>query len=97
MSADKTPETKIPAELALKAYQCIIDRGAKADAYCELQGVRAWLDVDGYGVTLTDGSVTLRVLFHNRIALDTPNSRSLMRFRKRLEAISQSGSSTKPR
>lgn len=90
MSADRTPETKIPAELALKAYQCIIDHGERADGYYEHRGLRALLDVDGYGVTLTDGIVTLRVLFHNRIALDTPNSRSLMRFRRSLEGICNS-------
>ncbi len=87
MSADRTPETKIPAELALKAYQTIIDHGQKEDGYYTYQGVRASSDVDGYGVTLTDGIVTLRVLFHNRIAVDTPNSRSLMRFRKLLDGL----------
>jgi len=91
MSLDKTPETKIPAELALKAYQYVIDQGQKTGGGYEYQGLRALPDFDGYGVTLTDGIVTLRVLFHNRIAVETPNSRSLMRFRKLLETIDSAG------
>jgi len=87
MSADRTPETKISAELALKAYQQVVDAGESVDGGHEWQGLRALLDPDGYGVTLTDGIVSLRVLFHNRVAIDTPNSRSLMRFRKKLESI----------
>lgn len=31
--------------------------------------------------------ITARVLFHNRVAIDTPSSRSLMRFRRRLADI----------
>ena len=47
----------------------------------------ALTDPDGYGVTLTDGTVSARVLFHNRVAIQTPSSRALMRFRRRLADI----------
>ena len=84
MGRDPTPESKISAELALKAYQCVTDQGRLDAGAYEYDGIRALLDHDGYGVTLTDGTVSVRILFHNRVAIDTPNTRSLMRFRKHL-------------
>ena len=87
MRRDKTPETKITVALALKVYQRVIDHGRKTNGVYEYDGVRAVVDADGYGVTLTDDIVSVRVLFHNQLAIDTPNSRSLMRFRKRLAKI----------
>ena len=87
MSGHKTPETKVTAELALKVYQRVVDHGDRSNGVYEHRGIQVIADADGYGVALTDGIVTVRVLFHNRVAIDTPNSRSLMRFRKRLAAI----------
>ena len=77
---DRTAETKISAALVLRVYQKIVDDGA-------LNGITALTDPDGYGVTLTDGTVTARVLFHNRVAIDAPGSRALMRFRRKLTDI----------
>jgi hypothetical protein len=88
-----TPETKITADLALRVYQKILAQvGRQADAP-SWQGVTAHTDPDGYGVTLTDGIVSIRVLFHNRVAIQSPSSRALMRFRKRLAAIDSRTSS----
>jgi hypothetical protein len=91
LSGGETPETQITADLALRVYQKIL-----AQADCEqqppsYQGIQALTDPDGYGVTLTDGTVSARVLFHNRVAIQTPNSRALMRFRKRLASIDSGG------
>ena len=83
----KEAETKITAETALRAYQVISDRGTPVGGGREYAGVRAELDHDGYGVTIGDGIVTVRVLFHNKVSIDTPNSRSLTRFRKRLSDL----------
>lgn len=84
---NKTPETRISADLALRVYQKILDRAAGGQQPPAWQGVSALTDPDGYGVTLTDGTVSARILFHNRVAIQTPNSRSLMRFRRRLADI----------
>lgn len=51
------------------------------------QGVTALTDPDGYGITLTDGTVSVRLLFHNQVAIQTPSSRALIGFRKRLADI----------
>lgn len=85
-SADRTPETKITADLALRVYQKIL-AAPEAGKPTARNGITALTDPDGYGVTLTDGTVSARVLFHNRVAIQTPSSRALMRFRKRLTDI----------
>ena len=91
LSDGETPETRITADLALRVYQKIL---AQADQQQppSCQGITALTDPDGYGVTLTDGTVSARVLFHNRVAIQTPNSRALMRFRKRLASIDTAAS-----
>ena len=83
----KESETKIVAEVALRAYQTIIDRGIKTGTSYAISGIQAQTDYDGYSIMLTDNVVTVRILFHNKLAIDTPNGRSLARFRKRLDAI----------
>ncbi len=84
---DTTPETKVTADLALRVYQKILAQAERSEAAPAWKGVTALTDPDGYGVTLTDGTVSIRVLFHNRVAIQTPSSRALMRFRKRLADI----------
>jgi hypothetical protein len=84
---DRTPETRITADLALRVYQKIVDHGERQKGIPVLHGVSALLDPDGYGVTLSDGTVSARILFHNRVAIDTPGSRALMRFRRKLVDI----------
>ena len=85
--SERQPETRITAELALRAYQKILDAGERFDGEFRLKGLSAVEDFDGYGITLKDDAVTLRVLFHNRVAIDTPNRRALARFRKRLRNL----------
>jgi hypothetical protein len=82
-----TPETRITADLALRVYQKILAGADGRGQAPASQGVTALTDPDGYGVTLTDGTVSARVLFHNRVAIQTPSSRALMRFRRRLADI----------
>ena len=81
------PETRITAALALRVYQKILAQAERRGELPALRGVTALTDPDGYGVTLSDGIVSIRVLFHNRIAIQTPSRRALMRFRKRLTDI----------
>ena len=82
-----SPETRITADLALRVYQKILDQAGRQAQAPSLRGVSALTDPDGYGVTLTDGAVVIRVLFHNRVAIETPSSRALGRLRKRLAEI----------
>lgn len=82
---DDNPETKLSSDLLLRAYQLVLEQGERqADGSRHLQGINVMLDIDGYGVTISDGVVSARVLFHNKVAVQTPNSRSLSRFRKLL-------------
>ncbi|MEM6709227.1 MAG: DUF3081 family protein [Pseudomonadota bacterium] len=81
------PETKVDAATAYRAYANILERGARTGDGHELGGLTALTDYDGYGFTLTDGHVSARILFHSKVAIETPNSRSLMRFVQQLEAI----------
>jgi hypothetical protein len=71
----------------LRAFQRIVDRGTRRDgAYC-LGALRAWTDHDGYGITLSDGVVEARLLFHGRIAIAAPHRRALRDFFRRLEKL----------
>ncbi|MEM6999378.1 MAG: DUF3081 family protein [Pseudomonadota bacterium] len=82
---DDNPETKLSSDLLLRAYQLVLEQGERqADGSRHLRGISVMLDIDGYGVTVSDGVVSARVLFHNKVAVQTPNSRSLSRFRKLL-------------
>ena len=84
MPGSSTPETRIAADLALRVYQKILAWADSCEEPASCHGVTALTDPVGYGVTLSDGTVSARVLFHNRVAIQTPSSRALMRFRKRL-------------
>lgn len=84
-------ETRLPAEMLLRAYQIVVERGeVLADGSRQYANVVVQLDADGYGVTVGDGVVNARVLFHNKVALQTPNRRSLSRFRKTLTKLIES-------
>lgn len=53
------------------------------------------LDFDSYTVTLTDGAVTARVLFHSRVAIEAPGGRALGNFVRLLERIVDQGESAR--
>ena len=82
-------ETRIDAKLALRVFQLVCERGQRVGGGTfEYAGMQA-LDVDGYSAMLTDGTVTVNILFHSKIALDTPNRRALARFRRKLSEIAR--------
>jgi hypothetical protein len=81
------PQTKVDARLALRAYQAVIDAGTRDDDWTRLGELAVATDFDGYTVTLTDGSVTARVLFHSRVAIDAPGGRALENFVRLLEKV----------
>lgn len=81
------PETRIESALVLRVYQKIVDQGDRRGERFELEGLSAVADYDGYGIMLTDGAVSVRVLFHNKVQIESPNRRALANFRKRLLRI----------
>jgi hypothetical protein len=82
-------ERKIDVRLALRAYQNVRELGAReADGY-QLDGLTVTSDFDGYTVTLSDGVVTVRLLFHSKVAIDAPNGRALEKFADRLQSIAR--------
>ncbi|MEX0623345.1 DUF3081 family protein [Saccharospirillum sp.] len=78
---------KIEAGNALRAFQTVIDNGTKTDEGYELDGLVANTGVDGYTVTLSDGAVTLTLMFHQSFSVDSPNARATENFIKRLDAL----------
>ncbi len=84
-------ETKILSAQALRAYQYIIDHGERDQGGHVLCGITAQTDYDGYSMTLSDGETTLRLLFHNKIRIDTSGRRALLAFRKKLAALKELG------
>lgn len=78
-------ERKVDVRLALRAFQAITERGTRRNGVSCLDGLHAETDFDGYTVTLSDGRVTVRVLFHSRVAVDAPSGKALEDFVARLE------------
>lgn len=76
---------KVDVRLALRAYQRVLDRGERRDGGYQLGELRAETDFDGYTVSIGDGRVKVRVLFHSRVDVDAPNSKALQDFVGRLE------------
>lgn len=75
---------KINADSVLRAYQQIIDQGCRDGDAHRLDELTARVEFDGYTIALTDGRVTVRLMFHNKLAIDTPNGRALEDFNRRL-------------
>lgn len=87
MRSMTTPERKVDHRLVLKVYQHVMDHGRPDDAGRELDGLHARSDFDGYTVSLSDGTVTVRALFHNTLAIDAPSGKALETFVRRLERL----------
>lgn len=70
----------------LRVYQRAIAQGTETNAGAhQIEGLSVSADPDGYTVTISDGQITARLMFHNKIAIEGSNSQRLMRFRARLE------------
>ena len=82
---------KVSAATALRAYQVIVSDGAASPDGRELDGVLAASDFDGYTISLSDRLVTVRLLFHNQLAIDSPSGKALEAFVKRIERIAGRG------
>lgn len=54
-----------------------------------LGDLRAGSDFDGYTVFITDQVTTARLMFHSKLALDTPSRRALEQFNRRIEGLVQ--------
>ncbi|WLD58866.1 DUF3081 domain-containing protein [Salinispirillum sp. LH 10-3-1] len=72
----------------LQAYQVIIDQGtATTDGARTFQGLTAQAGYDGYNVTLSDGTVTVVLMFHQKCAVESPSGRATAQFLKRIERL----------
>lgn len=78
---------KIDVQQALKAFQIITDLGERTARGYEWTGLVATSDVDGYTVQISDGAVTLHLMFHQKFAVDSPNRRATANFMKRLDHL----------
>ena len=84
-------ERKIDVAQALRAYQHIVDHGERRTDGYVLEQLHASTDFDGYGVTLSDGVVHLRILFHNRFVLEPTQGKAVEQFLRRLGRIGKPG------
>jgi hypothetical protein len=82
-------ERKIDVRLALRAYQNVLELGTRDAEGHHLDGLTATSDFDGYTVTLSDRAVTIRLLFHSRVAIDAPSGKALEGFIDRLQRVAR--------
>ena len=80
-------DAKIHVATAYRAYRNILAAGEPHDGGRRFEGLSAYTDHDGYGVTLSDDYVSARLSFHNKIRIDAPSSQALRRFVKRLNEV----------
>lgn len=78
---------KLTSRSALLAFQIITDKGEKAEEGYRLDGLTATSDIDGYTVQVSDGIVTAHAMFHQSLAIDTPNNRATKNFLSRVEQL----------
>lgn len=83
----KDPERKVDHRLVLKVYQRLMETGEPDNGGRTLHGLHACADHDGYTVSVSDGTVTVRALFHNKLAIEAPSGRALEAFVRRLERL----------
>ncbi|MCR9258844.1 MAG: DUF3081 domain-containing protein [Pseudomonadaceae bacterium] len=76
----KPEDRKVDIALALRAYQTVLDNGEREEEGFVYKGLKASTDFDGYTVTLSDGTINLRIYFHNRFAIEPNNGRAVDRF-----------------
>ncbi len=87
---DESANGKVTSRLVLAAYQTILERGRMVgdrDGSRELDGLTVAGDFDGYTVSVSDGVVTVRALFHNQLDIQAPDGRALDNFLKRLRRV----------
>jgi hypothetical protein len=84
-----TGERKIDAKMALRAYQRVVSAGVRNGDEYSLDGLTVSSDFDGYTITLTDGTVTVRVLFHNRVSIAASSGAALEKFALRMNRVAQ--------
>ena len=73
-------DLKVDIALALRAYQTVLDHGERDEEGFVYKGLRASTDFDGYTVTLSDGTISLQIYFHNRFSIAPSNGRAIDRF-----------------
>ncbi|TQV78925.1 DUF3081 domain-containing protein [Exilibacterium tricleocarpae] len=82
-------EEKINVKQALRVYQTITSKGIRQDDKFVLDGLSASSDFDGYTVCISNGTVSLTILFHNKFILDCPNAKAGNAFLKQLSRIDE--------
>ncbi len=81
-------DRKVDITLALRAYQSVLDHGERIEEGFMYKGLRASTDFDGYTVTLSDGTISLQIYFHNRFAIEPNNNgRAVDRFLALLQRV----------
>ena len=86
----KSTDGKVTSRLVLAAYQTVLEHGAPIDhrgSGRALDGLTAVGDFDGYTVSVSDGLVTVRALFHNQVDIQAPDGRALENYLKRLQRV----------
>ena len=85
--AVEAKDRKVDVALALRAYQNILKFGERENGVFVYEGMTASTDFDGYTITLSDGSISLRVFFHNRFAMEPNKGRAVDQFLMRLKRV----------
>lgn len=78
-------EHKVDVPLVLRAYQTVVENGQREGERYHWGGLTAESDFDGYTASLSDGHVTVRVLFHSRVDVDAPSAGALEDFLRAVE------------
>ncbi len=81
---------KLSARDLLLAFNCLREEGEQRGDSYYLNVLHGDAGHDGYTVTLSDGTVTATVGFHNSVQVDAPNHQALEQFIERVEKLAHS-------
>ena len=87
MALEGSDVARLAYAQGLRAFQRISEHGRRRGSAFRLRGLEAETDYDGYGITLTDGTVRARLLFHGRVAITSPDRKALESFVRRVDRL----------
>lgn len=87
--AEQRMKNKIDINLALLAFDKVMQQGTKSAEGRTLEGLTASTDFDGYTLVLQDKLSSLTIFFHNKYELKGPDNKAIDRLTKNIEYIAK--------
>lgn len=82
-------KNKIDINVALLAFDKVMQSGIKKTDGTSFEGLTASSDFDGYTLVIQDKLSSLTIFFHNKYELDGPDNKAMDRLVKNIEYVAK--------